>query len=96
MGKEVIRKTRAHVYVSGRVQGVFFRESTFKMAQKLNIFGWVRNLEDGRVEAVFEGEEEKIKKIIDWTKRGPIFAKVEKINIIEQDYQEEFEKFEIK
>ena len=50
---------RAHVYIQGRVQGVFYRDWTRKLAQSLGLTGWVRNLEDGRVEAIFEGERKK-------------------------------------
>lgn len=57
-------KDRAHIFVSGRVQGIFFRSSTQKKARELGLTGWVRNLQDGRVEAVFEGEKDKIEKMI--------------------------------
>ena len=50
-------KARIHVFVSGRVQGVFFRQTTKQLAESLGVNGWIRNLQDGRVEAVFEGEE---------------------------------------
>ncbi len=57
-------KIKAHVFFSGRVQGVFFRAFTKENADKLNVTGWVRNLRDGRVEAVFEGSKEDVEKLI--------------------------------
>lgn len=63
-------KARAHVFISGRVQGVFFRSQTRHEANKYSVNGWVRNLPDDRVEAVFEGEEEDVKRLIEFCKRG--------------------------
>lgn len=62
---------RTRVFVDGRVQGVFFRASTVEQAQRLGVAGWVRNLPDGRVEAVFEGPADKVAAIVEWTRRGP-------------------------
>ena len=67
---------QAHVYISGFVQGVGFRAYVRSKARKMNIFGWVRNLSDDRVEAVFQGDENNIKKLIALCKRGPFFAQV--------------------
>ena len=92
----MIDKARFRIFVSGRVQGVFFRENTKKKAKELGIKGWVRNLADGRVEAVFEGDKDKIDKMISWARSGPLFAKVEKLEIAPEECQGEFEKFEIK
>lgn len=94
--KEIEKKVKVHIFISGRVQGVFFRDWTRRQAKKLGIFGWVKNLEDGRVEAVFEGEEEKVKKMIELAKRGPILAKVKNLEIEWQEYKSEFNNFEIK
>lgn len=94
--EEIAEKVRAHIFVSGRVQGVFFRENTLRKAQKLGVFGWVKNLPDGRVGAIFEGEKENVEKIIEWAKRGPIFAKVNGLEVEWQKYQDEFKNFEIK
>ncbi len=88
-------KARVRCFVFGRVQGVFFRESVVKQANKLNLFGWVKNLKNGRVEAVFEGEKEKVNKIMKWIKRGPILAKVDKVDFVLEDYRAEFKDFEI-
>ncbi len=89
-------KARAHIFVSGSVQGVFFRAETQKMARDSDITGWVKNTKDGRVEAVFEGEKEEIEKIIGWAKKGPSGALVEKVNVIQEEYKGEFKNFEIR
>ncbi len=86
---------RAHVYISGIVQGVFFRANTLKVAKKLGLKGFVRNLPDGRVEAVFEGEEEAVKKAIEWCRRGPSLARVDKVEVIWEEPKGEFEDFYI-
>jgi len=88
-------RVRAHVWISGRVQGVFFRAHTKEVAEKLGLTGWVRNLPDGRVEAVFEGEEEAVKEAIEWCKRGPPLAKVEKVEVRYEDPTGEFRDFRI-
>jgi len=85
---------RAHVTISGRVQGVFFRSETAFQARRLNIKGWVRNLPDGRVEAVFEGEESNVKQLIDFCKRGPPGARVTNMNVSCETYTGEFSSFE--
>ncbi|MCD6575782.1 MAG: acylphosphatase [Nanoarchaeota archaeon] len=85
---------RFHIFVSGRVQGVFFRANTVEVARKLGIVGWVRNLRDGRVEIVAEGSEEKLKEFVEWLKKGPILAKVVDIVIEEETPTGEFSDFE--
>lgn len=67
---------RLEMVVSGRVQGVWFRASTRKEARRLGLRGWVRNLPDGRVEAVFEGEDERLRQMLDWCHAGPPGAQV--------------------
>ena len=89
-------KIRAHVFVSGRVQGVFFRSETRYEAKRRNVAGWVRNTSDGRVEAVFEGEKEDVEKVIDFCRRGPSGARVMKIDIRWEDYIEEFKEFKVR
>ena len=69
-------KALAHAFVSGRVQGVFFRSQTRHIADRYGVNGWVRNLPDGRVEAVFEGEKEAVEALIEFCKRGPSGASV--------------------
>jgi len=88
--------TRAHMLVSGRVQGVFFRENTRKIANELEVFGWVRNLLDGRVEVVAEGEKEKVKRLVEWAKEGPPSANVESLDLKWKKYQGDFDEFEVK
>lgn len=67
---------RARVRVDGRVQGVFYRQSTMEMAQELGLGGWVRNLPDGSVEALFEGEAGRVEQAVAWCRQGPPRASV--------------------
>lgn len=89
-------KSRIHIFVSGKVQGVFFRENTKKKAAEFELSGFVKNLQNGKVEAVFEGEKEKIEKIIQWMEKGPKTAQIKNIEINRQNYQGEFKNFEIR
>ena len=89
-------KTRAHVLVSGRVQGVFFRTETKYKADSHGVKGWVRNLPDGRVEAVFEGEEEAVKALVEFCERGPPGARVTNVDLTWEDFTGEFDGFRIK
>ena len=73
-------RRRAHVWISGRVQGVFFRASTRQLAAEQGLAGWVRNLPDGRVEAVFEGAEPAVAALVDWCRHGPPGAAVEAVD----------------
>jgi acylphosphatase len=86
-------KARAHVFVSGMVQGVFFRQKTKRQAESLGVNGWVRNLPDGRVEAVFEGEEEAVKALVGYCHRGPSSARVENVEVNYENYLGEFSEF---
>jgi len=86
---------RVHLYISGIVQGVFFRDFTRRQAKALGIKGWVRNLSDGRVEVVGEGEEEKIKEFLQRLHKGPPGAKVTDIEIIYEEPNGEFFDFNI-
>jgi acylphosphatase len=90
-----MNKARAHVYISGFVQGVLFRFHTKKMALKLNLKGWVRNLLDGRVEAVFEGDRDKVLEMLQWCKVGPPNARVTDIDIKWEKYEGNLMTFEI-
>lgn len=89
-------KTRVHVYISGRVQGVFFRVNTRDEARKLGLTGWVKNLPDGRVEAVFEGDKQKIEEILDFCKLGPEAASVTGVDIDWEEPTGEFDGFEVR
>jgi len=86
---------RAHVYIKGSVQGVFYRVWTKRCAQGLLLTGWVRNMEDGRVEAVFEGPKEKVEEMVEKCKKGPKFSKVEHIDVLYEKATREFGGFEI-
>ncbi len=86
---------RAHIFVSGKVQGVFFRSNTRNKALELSLKGWVRNLEDGRVEAVFEGEKENVGRMMEWVRKGPEYARVVDIEIIPEEYKGEFDGFAV-
>lgn len=77
--------SRIHVYISGRVQGVFFRDSTREKARELGVNGWVRNMRDGRVEAVFEGDDNQVNKMVEWCHEGPSSAKVDKVEISKEE-----------
>ena len=89
------RLIRAHIFISGRVQGVFFRKNTYKKAEELGVFGWIKNLSDGRVEAIFEGEKENVKKILDWSSRRAFPASINSINLEWQEHTNEFKNFKI-
>jgi acylphosphatase len=76
---------RAHVFISGRVQGVGYRYSTMDEADRLGVHGWVRNLPDGRVEAVFEGSKTVVEEMIRWCHKGPSAAVVKDVAV---EYEE--------
>jgi acylphosphatase len=88
---------RVRVFISGRVQGVFFRAETQRAANSFNITGWVRNLPDGRVEALIEGDDVDVYKMIAWCHQGPPAARVENVAAREEYYTGgEFQDFTIK
>ena len=89
-------KSSVHVFISGRVQGVWFRANTKQKAEMLGLTGWVRNTDDGRVEAVFEGEENNVDEMIKWCYKGPSLAKVIKVDVKKQNEINEFDCFSIK
>jgi len=89
-------KARAHVFVSGRVQGVFFRQETQERATRLDVTGWVRNTFEDRVEAVFEGEKENVEKLVEFCRKGPPYARVSKVDVMWENYVGEFENFRIR
>jgi len=72
---------RVNVRIRGRVQGVFFRAEAQQRAESLGIAGWIRNAEDGSVEAAFEGEEERVHSLVDWCRRGPGGAQVDDVEV---------------
>jgi acylphosphatase len=87
---------RVRILVSGRVQGVAFRACTRRTAQSLNLSGWVRNLPDGRVEAVFQGRDEDVAAMVDWCRRGPALALVERLEAREEPLDRGEDRFEIR
>ncbi len=89
-------QARAHIVVHGTVQGVFFRYSTQREAQGLGLTGWVRNLPDGGVEIVCEGEKEAVQTLVDWSRRGPRGAFVETADVSWEDHTGRFLTFEIR
>ncbi len=88
-------KIRVHVLVGGRVQGVYFRGWTQQRARKSGVSGWVRNLSDGKVEAVLEGEEEAVGEVVDFCRTGPPRALVTDIEIRQEPYVGEYKSFEV-
>ncbi|MFG5864055.1 acylphosphatase [Metapseudomonas sp. CR1201] len=76
-----------HGYVSGKVQGVYYRQSTQEQAERLELDGWVRNLADGRVEVLMEGEEDAVCELAGWLEQGPAEAKVTGVELQEQPLQ---------
>lgn len=87
---------RVRVFVSGRVQGVFFRAETQHQASKLGLTGWVRNLEDRRVEAVFEGSEGAVEEMLDWCRKGPPLSRVTGVEIAEDPPAGDLDDFRIR
>ncbi|HXY83564.1 MAG TPA: acylphosphatase [Candidatus Saccharimonadales bacterium] len=88
-------KVRARVVVSGRVQGVFFRVQTRKTALANHLSGWVRNLSNGQVEAVFEGEKHDVEIALDFCQHGPVGAHVEGLDVTWEVWKGEFSDFQI-
>lgn len=86
---------RAHLIIEGRVQGVWFRDSTRNEATRLNLTGWVKNRFDGSVELIAEGSREEVKKLIEWCHHGPPGARVTMVHEIKEDYTGEFDSFRI-
>ncbi len=80
-------KVRVHVLIEGRVQGVFFRASTRDEARARGLLGWVRNLADGRVEALFEGDKPVVENMLAWCRKGPPYAYVDQVEEDWQPYQ---------
>ncbi|MBW2251232.1 MAG: acylphosphatase [Deltaproteobacteria bacterium] len=89
------KNVRAHVIISGRVQGVFFRMETLKAAQLYGVSGWVKNKADGTVEALFEGDKNSVDSILKWCRKGSPPAKVENAVVNWEDYTGEFDEFKI-
>jgi acylphosphatase len=89
------KKIRAHVFIRGKVQGVYFRQNTKQAATRRGVTGWVRNLPDGRVEAIFEGYNADVNEVIEWCHVGPAKAKVEDVDVKFEKYTGELANFTI-
>ena len=90
MSKQCIR-----LFVRGKVQGVFFRQALKVMAIKNNVTGWVRNLEDGRVEALLDGNIDDVNAVIEWAHDGPANSRVDYVDIKNEDFKDEFTAFDV-
>jgi acylphosphatase len=86
---------RVHLYISGKVQGVYFRQGMKETAEKNNVKGWVKNLQDKRVEAILEGEESNVDAVIEWSHFGPPGASVKEVKILIETFKDELSDFEI-
>ena len=89
-------KTRAHLLISGRVQGVFFRAETRAAAMGFKVTGWVRNKRDGRVEAIAEGPSDAVNRLVKWCHGGSPMARVDGVDVTWQSFTGEFGTFEIR
>lgn len=87
---------RLHVWVEGRVQGVFFRDSTRVVAVDLGLTGWVKNLADGRVEAVFEGEPSVCEQALAYIRQGPPQSRVTRVHVTWDEEEESFDNFNVR
>ena len=90
-----MKKRRVHVWITGRVQGVFFRAYARDAAHLIGVTGWVRNLPDGRVEAVFEGESDKVERMIEWCREGTPMSRIERVDLLEEVYTGDFDRLAI-
>ncbi len=86
---------QVHLFVRGRVQGVYFRASAQREARRLGLTGWVKNRVDGAVEVLAEGEEEEIKELIGWANRGPGAARVDNVDVRWRSYTGDYPDFRI-
>lgn len=95
LGK-LMENTRYRLLVYGRVQGVLFRKAAQRKARELGLTGWAKNLIDGTVEVVVEGPKEKADEFMEWAKQGPPLAKVEKVDVGQEEYTGEFKEFSVR
>jgi acylphosphatase len=86
---------RARAVISGRVQGVAFRFETQYAAERIGVRGWVRNRPDGTVQALFEGERERVEEMLAWCRRGPALARVTAVDVTWEDYGGDLAEFRI-
>jgi len=93
MGDDTVRR---HVIIRGEVQGVFFRDSTRKEAESRGVAGWVRNRDDGAVEAVFEGSADAVEAMLEWCRSGPSRADVEDMHVSVEEESDGLDGFEVR
>lgn len=89
-------KKAVEALISGRVQGVCFRMETERAARRIGVTGWVMNLPDGRVKALFEGEPERVDAIVRWCEKGPLMARVDEVMVKETPFTGGYDDFEIR
>ena len=90
-----MKQQRVHFLVTGKVQGVFFRQALKVVAKKNNVLGWVRNLKDGCVEAILEGDNKSVNSVIEWTHIGPANSRVDDIEVSNEEFKNEFSTFDV-
>ena len=90
-----MKQQRVHILVSGKVQGVFFRQALKVIAKNNNVVGWVRNLTDKRVEAILEGDNNSVNSIIEWARVGPANSRVDGVEVSNEEFKNEFSTFEV-
>ena len=90
-----MKKQCVHVLIKGKVQGVFFRQALKVFAIKNNVYGWVRNLKDNRVEALLEGDSNAVNLIVEWAHHGPANARVDEIKFNNEEFKNKFTNFEV-
>lgn len=90
------KKKRLHIYISGRVQGVFYRANAASRARELDLTGFTKNLPDGRVEILVEGDETAVDRLLDWCRQGPPFSRVDKVTSSIEEVRNNFTEFSIR
>lgn len=91
-----VDRVRVHALISGLVQGVWYRQSTFEKAAELGVYGWVRNLPDGRVEFLAEGPKPALEALIAWAHEGPPLARVERVESHWESHTGDFNTFRVR
>jgi len=91
----MMENTRVRLIIEGRVQGVWFRESTRREAERLGVRGWVRNRREGTVEVLAEGPKENVRKLVDWCHHGPPSSRVMRVNETAESFQGEYGSFDV-
>ena len=89
-------KKRVRAIIKGRVQGVNFRMETWRAAEDIGVYGWVRNKADGNVEALIEGDSAKVDEMIEWCGQGPPIAQVTDVEVTEEPYDGDFRDFSVR